>query len=385
MSKIEQYSRVLHHRSSVSGQNFTIPVSNDHTDETWLATDLYIGELGMNLADDKMYFRSNNGIIQLGTVTGSSTSSVWFQSGADVLLSTSTADSVSPNSTYYTDLGTYINPWKDLYLGSDPLTVTTISAGNGLQLYETNGGILTSGASVYSDAPINIWSSANPASKGRPLFLNSAYSTIYLSELVVVASSTGVIVGTGSMGVFIAGSDVTTVDNISNAVHLGYGFNKTNKNNNEVVIGNLAVRGIDDDGSGQYDNSDWLTNQSRSTTTDATTIDLGYIAWVDQVNFGEVMQVKAFVIGTHESIASSVYTCEISGSYYIDGSGTASQVSDPVVIEMNSFDPTYSPTPPLIDMFADNLGVYIKLTGPSSCVAKWLCTFSSHRLSKIYP
>jgi hypothetical protein len=385
MSKIEQYSRVLHHRSSVSGQNFTIPVSNDHTDETWLATDLYIGEIGMNLADDRMYFRSNNGIIQLGTVTGSSTSSVWYQSGADVLLSTSTADSVSPNSTYYTDLGTTINPWKDLYLGSDPLTVTSISAGNGLQLFETNGAVLTSGADITSAAPIHIYSSANPVSKTRPLFLNSRYCTIYPSTGVVVSSSTGVIVGTGSTSVFIAGSDVSTVDNISNSVHLGYGFNKTNYNNNEVVVGNLAVRGTDDDGSGNYGNSDWSTSQSRMTTTDATTVDLAFIPWTDQTNFGEVIQVKAFVIGTHETIASSVYTCEISGSYYIDATGTASQVSDPVVIEMNSFDPTYSPTPPLIDMFSDNLGVYVKLTGPGSCIAKWLCTFSSHRLIKIYP
>lgn len=385
MSKIEQYSRVLHHRSSVSGQNFTIPVSNDHTDETWLATDLYIGEIGMNLADDKMYFRSNNGIIQLGTVTGSSTSSVWYQSGADVLLSTSTADSVSPNSTYYTDLGTSLNPWKDLYLGSDPLNATSISAGNGLQLYETNGAVLTSGADIYSAAPIHIYTDSNPVSKNRPLFLNSRYSMIYPSAEVVVAASSGIIVGTGSSGVFISGSDVTTVDNISNSVHLGYGFNKTNYNNNEVVVGNLAVRGTDDDGSGNYDKSDWATNQSRMTTTDATTVDLAFIPWTDQVLFGEVVQVKAFVVGVHETIVSSVYTCEISGSYFVDSTGTASQVSDPVVIEMNSFDPTYSPTPPLIDMFADSLGVYVKLTGPGSCVAKWLCTFSSHKLIKIYP
>lgn len=385
MSKIEQYSRVLHHRSSVSGQPFTLPVSNDHTDQTWLATDLYIGELGINLADDKIFFRSNNGIVELGTVTASATSSVWYQSGADVLLSTSTADSVSPNSTYYTDLGTSVNPWKDLYLGANS-TLTSISAGNGLQIYELNGVVLTSGVDIYSASPIIIYSEASAPSKTRPLFLNSRYSTIYPSAQVVVSSSDNIIVGTGSSNVFIAGaSEVTTVDNIANSVHLGHGYYKTNYNNNEVVVGNLAVRGTDDDGSGNYDKSDWTTNQSRITTTDATTVDLAFIPWTDTVLFGEVVQVKAFALGALDSIASNVYSCEISGTYYIDETGTASQVSDPVVIEMNSFDPAYSPTPPLVDMFADNLGVYVKLTGPSSCVAKWLCTFSSHRLIKIYP
>lgn len=382
MSKIEQYSRILHHRTSVSGQNFTLPVSNDHTDETWLATDLYIGEIGINLADDKAYFRSNNGIIQLGTVTASATSSVWYQSGSEVLLTTTTVDSVNPNLANYTDLGSSINAWKDLYLGADGL-LTSISAGDGLQMYELNGMILTSGANITSAAPINIFSDSNSVRKTRPLFLNSRYSTIYESEQVVVASSLDIVVATGSTCVFVAGSNVSISENLTNAVHLGWGYYKTNYSSDQVVVGNLAVRGIDDDGSGQYGQSDWITNQSRITTTDATTVDLAFIPWTDVINCGEVMQVKAFIIGTHETEVANVYSCEISGTYFIKSDGDSDKVSDPVVIEMNSFDPTYSPVVPLIDMFSDNSGVYIKLTGPSSCIAKWLCTHSHHKLIKI--
>ena len=59
MAKIEQYSRIINHALTTAGQNFTVPVSNDHTDETWLASDLYIGEFGVNLTDDKVYVRTN--------------------------------------------------------------------------------------------------------------------------------------------------------------------------------------------------------------------------------------------------------------------------------------------------------------------------------------
>jgi len=40
----------------------TIPTSNDHTDGTWLATDLYVGEFYMDTATDKIYMRTAGGI-----------------------------------------------------------------------------------------------------------------------------------------------------------------------------------------------------------------------------------------------------------------------------------------------------------------------------------
>ena len=57
MAKISQFSRILHHRSTIAGQKFTVPISNDHSDDTWLNTDLYIGEIGINVSDDTIYFR----------------------------------------------------------------------------------------------------------------------------------------------------------------------------------------------------------------------------------------------------------------------------------------------------------------------------------------
>jgi len=57
MSQVIQESRIIIKRSVVPGVVPTIPDTNDHTDNTWLSTDLYPGELFINTADDKVWFR----------------------------------------------------------------------------------------------------------------------------------------------------------------------------------------------------------------------------------------------------------------------------------------------------------------------------------------
>jgi hypothetical protein len=66
-----QDSRFTIKYSTISGQEPTIPLSDDHTDGTWLPTDLYIGEIFMNSNDDKVWVRTDNGIIPLGGTGGS--------------------------------------------------------------------------------------------------------------------------------------------------------------------------------------------------------------------------------------------------------------------------------------------------------------------------
>ena len=117
MSKIEQFSRLLHHRITVGGQVFTVPTSNDHTDDTWLNTDLYIGEIGINVTSNTAYMRTNNGIIQLATGTSSSgstssTAGLWDYTGTAIRIgSTYSITDVSPRSGYFTDLGSTTLPW----------------------------------------------------------------------------------------------------------------------------------------------------------------------------------------------------------------------------------------------------------------------------------
>lgn len=65
-----QDARILIKRSTNAGEVPTAAPSNDHTDGTWDALDIYTGELFLNVADSRAWFRSNTAIIELATLNG---------------------------------------------------------------------------------------------------------------------------------------------------------------------------------------------------------------------------------------------------------------------------------------------------------------------------
>ena len=65
-----QDSRIKIKRSTVTATVPTVPSSNDHTDGTWIATDIYKGELFYNQADNCLWTRSDNGVECLVCSTG---------------------------------------------------------------------------------------------------------------------------------------------------------------------------------------------------------------------------------------------------------------------------------------------------------------------------
>jgi len=79
-----QDSRIKIKRSTITGTAPTVPSSNDHTDGSWTATDIYKGELFYNQADGVLWSRDDNGINCLG---GSASLTI---SNADVLTLNST-------------------------------------------------------------------------------------------------------------------------------------------------------------------------------------------------------------------------------------------------------------------------------------------------------
>jgi len=61
----DQDSRIRIKRSTTTGQVPTVAPSTDHTDGTWDALDVYVGELFLNTVDDRMWVRTDNGIKEL--------------------------------------------------------------------------------------------------------------------------------------------------------------------------------------------------------------------------------------------------------------------------------------------------------------------------------
>jgi hypothetical protein len=60
-----QHSRILIKRATTTGVVPTLPASDDHTDGTWLVTDIYPGELFLNLVDERIWTRFDSGIVEL--------------------------------------------------------------------------------------------------------------------------------------------------------------------------------------------------------------------------------------------------------------------------------------------------------------------------------
>ena len=61
-----QDSRIKIKRSTITGTAPTVPSSNDHTDGSWIATDIYKGELFFNQADGVLWSRDDNGLVCYG-------------------------------------------------------------------------------------------------------------------------------------------------------------------------------------------------------------------------------------------------------------------------------------------------------------------------------
>ena len=60
MAKEIKGARFVLKRSGVPGETPTIPPNTDHTSGLWIDTDIYSGEMFLNVADSKMWFRNNS-------------------------------------------------------------------------------------------------------------------------------------------------------------------------------------------------------------------------------------------------------------------------------------------------------------------------------------
>lgn len=130
MPIIPVYSRMAQHRLTTAGATFSIPTQEDFTlggTQAWTANDLVNGEIGINLADARFYFRTNNDINELLNVKNI---------GAGLTYSGGTLSSTGGGSTfsgyYYVTEDT--TPGTETFIISTP-TPNTPAGGTGSSLY----------------------------------------------------------------------------------------------------------------------------------------------------------------------------------------------------------------------------------------------------------
>ena len=67
MSCRNKKERLIIKKSIITGERATVPPNEDHKSGLWSGTDIYKGELFINLVDGVMQTRDDNGIITITT------------------------------------------------------------------------------------------------------------------------------------------------------------------------------------------------------------------------------------------------------------------------------------------------------------------------------
>ncbi len=80
-----QDSRIRVKRGTTTGDIPTVPASSDHTDGTWTNKDLYVGELYLNTADDRLWIRTDNGVKEIALGVGELKTTTFSLTSAQIL------------------------------------------------------------------------------------------------------------------------------------------------------------------------------------------------------------------------------------------------------------------------------------------------------------
>lgn len=88
MSVVTYEQRRKELQSDISGVVPTVPTAPDHTHPSWLVTDIYLGEIFVNVADDRVFTRTINGIVEITAALVGSGSGI-----KNAIVDTTTSDS----------------------------------------------------------------------------------------------------------------------------------------------------------------------------------------------------------------------------------------------------------------------------------------------------
>jgi len=374
--KIEQYSRLIHHRLTSEGVRFTNPTSNDHTDGTWSPTDLYIGEIGINVTDDKMYFRTNNGIIEVGSSASFTPADIWVFVDDNIEIGPSySTEAITRNGNSYTDLGTSDLRFGTLYLGGSPETFSIIDVADGFRIIDVNGELITTESGGTSDSAIIIAEESSGGSKNRPLHLNSISSYILGdgSERTIISSADSVLDDATIRSTIISATDIK-VENSSNVVYIGDAFGRTFSGNNSLVVGGSIInRAVSDDGSSYYAESENIRSQAHLTTTDGNSNSIFNFAFN---SCGEVFTGKFTITGVDITNAGRIYSVDLFFTISYDGS-SVSIIADPIRNEISSMDSAD------VNISESGNTFDVNVVGEGSTTIKWLLSYEYHRIINV--
>lgn len=123
-----EYKRLVMKVSDVTGEVATIPTTNDHSDGSWIDTDIYKGEIFINLVDSVIQTRDDNGIITIKNSVSGSVSTGKNQIPLLIGFGQSNT-TITRGSTLPTNDRSYTEQASNLIVVPNTITVTNSNSG----------------------------------------------------------------------------------------------------------------------------------------------------------------------------------------------------------------------------------------------------------------
>lgn len=387
-------ARIQHHSLTTPASIFTVPPSEDFTDGSWTIEDLAIGEIGINLADDRIFFRTTNGIVEMET---SSFTALWTRSGDDIqaledILSTPV---VYPNIlaplTGVSDLGSNAIKWKDIYAetlqngtGLIEVDPTTISIQNDGGAFSAEGLFITTGyAAIWalaqtkiielgttSIAIIDETASGFVEVRGTSVQARTKQPAVDIpgeifAEIFTADNSAAPVLsnsGEDNNSVFIGSRDSSMDTGVTNSVIIG-GVALTGDTDDTVFMPRTNVRGA---GVAGYAGSETIRDQAVVQTADATVTTIYTIPMTN----GDMISVQARVNG-QDSAAVEACGSNLFAVFTKQG-GTC--------VQLGSTDTSMkSTTLSTVIIDTDATDVRVRVTGIAATTMNWVATVDYHK------
>jgi hypothetical protein len=131
MAKVEAFVRILNHGITDPTSGATIPFTNNNTDGTWLATDLYDREILINSSTGLMQYRAGNTIYNVAATTG------------DTSGSTKVVQNATTGTTQLNYKSVEIGPWDMNNLGGGNDIINVNCGINASKIIQIHAQILT--------------------------------------------------------------------------------------------------------------------------------------------------------------------------------------------------------------------------------------------------
>lgn len=260
MGKITLDAKMKIKRSTITGEVPAIGPSNDHTDGTWSATDIYSGELFLNETDARLWVGIDTAVVELdltgavgaylplaGGAMDASASITSANGGGQLDLDTGgTADNV----LITTDNGAYAEGWIDL----SPTYFSGGAVNSSLILFDstTSTSHFKAGSTGYTGGAffrrgITAEAFSNAIYQAALTIKNNIGGSSSVEQGLFVGSTSGATVyspnGTGLAGAILCSPDSKVIASVTNSVILG-GENITASADNTAYMQDSVNTGV---------------------------------------------------------------------------------------------------------------------------------------------